>query len=144
MISFGSIFLGVVVSLLGALALRFVEVRTEFAKFELSLILVSAYVSYSVAELLELSGIMALFFCGICNAHYSYYSTTHAAKISSKYAFEALAFMSEMFVFAYLGMQVVVAKHVFDAGLIASALPLCFLARAANIYPLSWLANRSR
>jgi len=88
-----------------------------------------------VAELLELSGIMALFFCGICNAHYSYYSTTHAAKISSKYAFEALAFMSEMFVFAYLGMQVVVARHSYDLGLIVSALPLCFLSRAANIYP---------
>ncbi|CAI5489117.1 unnamed protein product [Closterium sp. Naga37s-1] len=42
----------------------------SFSKFELSLVLVSGYLSYSVAEMLSLSGIMALFFCGICNAHY--------------------------------------------------------------------------
>ena len=140
----GSIALGVAPSLLCALILKFIDVRSEYAKFELAFILLSAYASYSVAELLSLSGIMSLFFCGICNAHYGYYNTSHATKISSKYAFEALSFMAELFVFAYLGMQVVVLSHVVDVGLLLSSIPLCLLARALNIFPLSWLANRTR
>ncbi|CAI7849758.1 unnamed protein product, partial [Closterium sp. NIES-53] len=71
-ISVGSILLGILVSLLCALILRFIDINSEFSKFELSLVLVSGYLSYSVAEMLSLSGIMALFFCGICNAHYGY------------------------------------------------------------------------
>jgi NhaP-type Na+/H+ or K+/H+ antiporter len=39
-------------------------------------------------------------------ANYGYYNTSESSKISSKYAFEALAFMAEVFTFAYLGMQV--------------------------------------
>ncbi|CAI5522736.1 unnamed protein product [Closterium sp. Naga37s-1] len=184
-ISVGSILLGILVSLLCALILRFIDINSEFskfelslvlvsgylsysvaemlslsgimalffcgicnahygaeaAKFELSLVLVSGYLSYSVAEMLSLSGIMALFFCGICNAHYGYYNISHASKISSKYAFEALSFMAEMFVFAYLGMQVVVMQHVIDWGLLLSAIPLCLLSRAFNVFPLSFLSN---
>ncbi|CAI7930490.1 unnamed protein product, partial [Closterium sp. NIES-54] len=140
-ISVGSILLGILVSLLCALILRFIDINSEFSKFELSLVLVSGYLSYSVAEMLSLSGIMALFFCGICNAHYGYYNISHASKISSKYAFEALSFMAEMFVFAYLGMQVVVMQHVIDWGLLLSAIPLCLLSRAFNVFPLSFLSN---
>ncbi|CAI5461042.1 unnamed protein product [Closterium sp. Yama58-4] len=133
--------IGILVSLLCALALRFIDINSEFSKFELSLVLVSGYLSYSVAEMLSLSGIMALFFCGICNAHYGYYNISHASKISSKYAFEALSFMAEMFVFAYLGMQVVVMQHVIDWGLLLSAIPLCLISRAFNVFPLSFLSN---
>lgn len=140
-ISCGSIILGVLVSLCCARILKAVDIHSEFAKFELSFVLISAYISYSVAELFHLSGIMALFFCGICNAHYGYYNTSHASKISSKYAFEALSYMAELFVFAYLGMQVVVVQHVYDWGQIATSLPLCLLARACNVFPLTFLSD---
>ena len=140
-ISCGSIILGVLVSLGCARILKAVDVHSEYAKFEISFVLISAYIAYSVAELVSLSGIMSLFFCGICNAHYGYYNTSHASKISSKYAFEALSYMAELFVFAYLGMQVVVVDHVYDWGMLATALPLCLLARACNVFPLTWLAD---
>ncbi|CAI5972212.1 unnamed protein product [Closterium sp. NIES-64] len=133
-------------SLSGIMALFFCGIcnahyGAEAIKFELSLMLVSAYLSSSVAEMLSLSCIMALFFCGICNAHCGYYNISHASKISSKYAFEALSFMAEMFVFAYLGMQVVVMQHVIDWGLLLSAIPLCLISRAFNVFPLSFLSN---
>jgi NhaP-type Na+/H+ or K+/H+ antiporter len=41
-------------------------------------------------------------------------------------------------------MQVVVMPHDVDWGLLVSALPLCLLSRAANIFPLAALANRLR
>lgn len=105
-ISVASIALGFGVSLLCAVILKNIDEHSDFCKFELAFVLLSAYIAYTMAEIAGLSGIMALFFCGICNSHYGYYNTSQASKISSKYAFEALAFMAEVFVFAYLGMQV--------------------------------------
>jgi sodium/hydrogen exchanger 8 len=55
---------------------------------------------------LQLSGIVALFFTGICHAHYSYYSVERDAQITLRRFFEFAAFVSETFVFAFLGLQV--------------------------------------
>ncbi|CAM6113063.1 unnamed protein product [Calypogeia fissa] len=143
-ISIVSVALGFGVSLLCALVLKYMDIKSEYAKFELAFILLSAYISYALAEICGLSGIMSLFFCGICNAHYGYYNASQASRISSKYAFEALSFLAEVFVFAYLGMQVVFLHHGLDAGLLLSAIPLCLLSRAVNIFPLAWLANKGR
>ena len=58
------------------------------------------------AQVLQLSGIVALFFTGICHAHYSYYSVERDAQITLRRFFEFAAFISETFVFAFLGLQV--------------------------------------
>ena len=74
--------------------------------YEVALVVMSAYLAYLVSETLALSGIVTLFFTGICHAHYSYYSVTKEAAITLKRLFEFAALLSEMFVFAYLGLQV--------------------------------------
>ena len=56
--------------------------------------------------MLQLSGIVALFFTGICHAHYSYYSVERDAQITLRRFFQFAAFISETFVFAFLGLQV--------------------------------------
>ncbi len=56
--------------------------------------------------MLQLSGIVALFFAGICHAHYSFYSVARDAQITLRRFFQFAAFLSETFVFAYLGLQV--------------------------------------
>lgn len=55
---------------------------------------------------MSLSGIVALFFTGICHAHYSLYSVTPQAQVTLRRFFEVAAFLCETFVFAYLGLQV--------------------------------------
>ena len=52
-----------------------------------------------------MSGIVALFFSAICHAHYSYYSVAPESQTALKRFFEFAAFLSETFVFAYLGLQ---------------------------------------
>lgn len=49
---------------------------------------------------------MALFFTGIAHAHYSYYSVERDAQITLRRFFQFAAFLSETFVFAFLGLQV--------------------------------------
>ena len=56
-------------------------------------------------QVLGLSGIVALFFSGICHAHYSYYCVDLEAQVTLRRFFEFAAFLSETFVFAYLGLQ---------------------------------------
>ncbi len=41
----------------------------------------SSYLAYLVAETVQLSGIVALFFTGICHAHYRLGGTQHACKV---------------------------------------------------------------
>lgn len=56
-------------------------------------------------QVMALSGIVALFFTGICHAHYSLYSVAPQAQITLRRFFEVAAFLCETFVFAYLGLQ---------------------------------------
>ena len=46
--------------------------------YEIALVVMSSYLAYLVAETVQLSGIVALFFTGICHAHYRWASTQHA------------------------------------------------------------------
>ena len=66
---------------------------------------------WMLLQVLHLSGIVALFFTAIAHAHYSYYSVEQDSQVSLRAFFEFAAFLSESFVFIYLGLQ---------AGLLAS------------------------
>ncbi|KAK9915576.1 hypothetical protein WJX75_001018 [Coccomyxa subellipsoidea] len=113
--------------------------------YEIALVVMSAYMAYLVAEVLQLSGIVALFFSGVFHAHYSYYSVAPDAQITLRRFFQFAAFLSETFVFAYLGLQVAtLGSMTWDWGLLLTGLPLCLATRAANIFPLSRLANMRR
>jgi hypothetical protein len=87
---------------------------------------------------------MSIFFTGIGNAHYSYHNVGEEAQIAVFKSFEAAAFLSETFVFAYLGMQVATFDHLWDFGILLTGIPLAMAARAVNIFPLSRLANTLR
>jgi len=112
--------------------------------YTFALLLLDGYFSYVIAENVGCSGIMSIFFTGIGNAHYSYHNVGSEAKVAVFKSFEALAFLSETFVFAYLGLQVATAPHVFDVGMILFGIPLALASRFANVFPLSKLANELR
>ncbi|KAK9809257.1 hypothetical protein WJX72_012251 [[Myrmecia] bisecta] len=156
-IGVGSTLVGIAVALLCAFILKRFELAPGSAQgsagglafnatiYEISLVVMSAYLAYLVAEVLQLSGIVALFFTGIAHAHYSFYSVNQDAQITLKRFFEFAAFLSETFVFAYLGLQVATLGHKqVDLGLLLMGLPLVILARAAGIFPLSWFINKGR
>ncbi len=59
--------------------------------------------------------------------------------------FEALNFMAENFIFSYLGVSMFTfSKHYFDFFFIFGTFVAIALARAANIYPISWVVNLGR
>lgn len=112
--------------------------------YEISIIVMGSYLAYLVAEVVGMSGIVALFFTGICHSHYSYYNVSHETQVSVRRLFEVGAFLCELFVFAYLGLQVATMSHSFDFGLFISGVPLAIASRAANIFPCTALVNHYR
>lgn len=148
-LALGSLLIGAGVSLACAFVLKRFDrldasgasASLDSASYEIAVVVMGAYLAYLVAEVAGMSGIVALFFSGICHSHYSYYSASQEARITLRHFFEFAAFLCEMFVFAYLGLQVATMKHGFDFGLLVSGIPLAVASRAANIGACSRLVN---
>ena len=78
------------------------------------------------------------------HSHYSYYNVSSETQVACRRLFEVGAFLCELFVFAYLGLQVATMNHAFDFGLFFSGIPLAVLSRAVMIVPCTKLINRYR
>jgi sodium/hydrogen exchanger 8 len=118
---------------------------SKYPSKEITLLLLFAYLAYAVAEAIELSGIMALFFCGIVLSHYNWHNLSGETQAASVYVFHAFAHTSETVVFAYIGICVFTGAYAtWNFGFMVLAILFCLLGRAVNIFPISALANRSR
>lgn len=84
-----SISIGVAVGLVSALYFRFVRMQPT-PKTELTLVFLFGYLSYSLSDLSGESGIIAVFFCGVCMSHYTFHSLTHESQEASREGFEAI------------------------------------------------------
>ncbi|CAI0384369.1 unnamed protein product [Linum tenue] len=119
---------------------------------EVSLMILMAYLSYMLAELFYLSGILTVFFCGIVMSHYTWHNVTESSRVTTKHAFATLSFVSEIFIFLYVGMDALDIEKwsaVSDSpGTIVTVssvlLALVLLGRAAFVFPLSFLSNLSK
>jgi sodium/hydrogen exchanger 8 len=111
-----------------------------------------AYLSYVLAELLFLSGILTVFFCGIVMSHYTWHNVTESSRVTTKHAFATMSFIAETFIFLYVGMDALdVDKWKMATttlgqsfGLFSTLLVLILVGRAAFVFPLSALSNYIR
>ena len=139
--------------------------------YEISIILLSAYASYLVADLCELSGLLAVFFSGVFIRHYHMYNVSKASSFAFKHLLSTIAFLSENFIYLYLGISVMACTSLvslnfrpvmlflmvttvkmvrkltdtdsfkWDWGFILANFGVCLVARALNTFPLCTLAN---
>lgn len=139
-----SIVVGVLLGLLSSFIYKHSSL-SDFPQLETSLLFLFCYLCYALAEALELSGIMALFFNGIVLSHYNSYNLSRTAHVTSEGIFATLATVMETIVFLYMGMGVFTGRfRNWDVLFSLLSIVFCGLGRALNIFPLSWLANLCR
>ncbi|KAL3503573.1 hypothetical protein ACH5RR_038022 [Cinchona calisaya] len=116
---------------------------------EIALMLLMAYLSYMLAELFSLSGILTVFFCGIFMSHYAWHNTSESSKITTRHVFATMSFIAETFIFLYVGMDALdvekwkLSKLSFWTLLVICTITmfLTLLGRAAFVFPLAVVSN---
>jgi sodium/hydrogen exchanger 3 len=129
-----SVVVGAAFGFLSALVLKRTPGINEFPTRETTLIILNGYLSYTVAELLDLSGIVTIFCCGVVMAHYTYYNISPVSQQGTTLAFDVLAHGAEAFTYTYLGLSITALRSSdWPALFIVCMLVAIVLARAASI-----------
>ncbi|KAK3125948.1 hypothetical protein QOZ80_7BG0611800 [Eleusine coracana subsp. coracana] len=147
-----STFLGVFSGLLSAYIIKKLYIGRHSTDREVALMMLMAYLSYMLAELSDLSGILTVFFCGIVMSHYTWHNVTESSRVTTKHAFATLSFIAETFLFLYVGMDALdIEKWKFASdspgksiGISSILLGLVLVGRAAFVFPLSFLSNLTK
>lgn len=140
----GSFAMGSAYAVVTALLTKFTKLR-EFPMLETGLFFLLSWSAFLSAEAAGLTGIVAVLFCGVTQAHYTYNNLSSDSKLRTKQLFEFMNFLAENVIFCYMGLALFTfQKHVFSPIFIIGAFVAIFLGRAAHIYPLSFFLNLGR
>ncbi|CAM6039506.1 unnamed protein product [Sphagnum compactum] len=146
---FTSTVLGVSAGLLSAYIIKTLYFGRHSTDREIAIMTLMAYLSYLLAELCYLSGILTVFFCGIVMSHYTWHNVTEASRIATRHSFATMSFIAETFIFLYVGMDALDVDKWRTSktsvgeflGLFGILLLLVLVGRAAFVFPLSALSN---
>ena len=117
----------------------------EFPMLETGLFFLLSWSAFLSAEAAGLTGIVAVLFCGVTQAHYTYNNLSSDSKMRTKQLFEFMNFLAENVIFCYMGLALFTFQnHIFNPLFIFGAFLAVFVARACNIYPLTFLLNFGR
>ncbi|CAK8564144.1 unnamed protein product [Lathyrus sativus] len=141
--------LGIGVGLLSAYLIKTFYFGRHSTDREVALMMLMAYFSYMIAELLELSAILTIFFCGIVMSHYTWHNVTGNSRITTKHSFATISFISETFIFLYVGMDALdidkwrKSKASIGTSIAVSStfIALVLIGRAALVFPIANIAN---
>ncbi|NWY73456.1 SL9A9 protein, partial [Erithacus rubecula] len=135
----------VVTALISSMHLTKFTKLCEFPMLETGLFFLLSWSAFLSAEAAGLTGIVAVLFCGVTQAHYTYNNLSPDSKMRTKQLFEFMNFLAENVIFCYMGLALFTFQnHIFNPLFIFGALVAVFVARASNIYPLSFLLNLGR
>jgi NhaP-type Na+/H+ or K+/H+ antiporter len=111
------------------------------------MMLMCPYVSYLIAEGLELSGIVAILTNGIFLSYYAAPNISLSGRKVLKIGYETIAFTSETLVFVFLGMGMFAFSQPYqDCSIwfILTTIVNLNIARALNIFSVTWFVNKTR
>ncbi|KAM9182881.1 sodium/hydrogen exchanger 5 [Mergus octosetaceus] len=142
LVSLGGTAVGLLFAFLLALITRFTK-RVRI--IEPLFVFLLAYVAYLAAEMVSLSAILAVTFCGICCKKYVEANISQKSRTTVKYTMKTLASSSETIIFMFLGMSAVdTSKWAWDTALVLGTLLFILLFRAVGVVLQTYVLNRFR
>ncbi|XP_041128467.1 sodium/hydrogen exchanger 7-like isoform X1 [Polyodon spathula] len=140
----GSFAMGAVTGVVTALVTKFTKLHC-FPLLETALFFLMSWSTFLLAEACGFTGVVAVLFCGITQAHYTYNNLSTESTIRTKQLFEVLHFLAENFIFSYMGLALFTFQnHIFSPIFIVGAFVAIFIGRACNVYPISFALNLGR
>lgn len=140
----GSFMMGAATGVVTALVTKFTKLHC-FPLLETALFFLMSWSTFLLAEACGFTGVVAVLFCGIAQAHYTYNNLSEESTKRTKQLFEVLHFLAENFIFSYMGLALFTFQnHIFNPIFILGAFIAVFVGRALNVYPLSFLLNLGR
>ncbi|NP_001106951.1 sodium/hydrogen exchanger 3.2 precursor [Danio rerio] len=141
-VAFGGSFLGVVFAVLTSMLTR---VTKNVQIIEAGFIIVLGYLSYLTAEMLSLSAILSLTFCGVCCQKYINANMDEKSVTCLRYSLKVLANGSETMIFVFLGVSAIDQTiWVWNTGFILLTLLFIVVFRMMGVFFLNWILNQSR
>ncbi|KAK1278962.1 Sodium/hydrogen exchanger 2 [Acorus gramineus] len=146
---FTSTAIGIGVGLLSAYVIKTLYFGRHSTDREVAIMMLMAYLSYMLAELFSLSGILTVFFCGILMSHYTWHNVTENSRLTTRHSFAMISFIAETFIFLYVGMDALdidtwkasdksVGEMIVASGIL---LILVLVGRAAFVFSLTNIVN---
>lgn len=101
-----SVIVGFSCGLLCALLLKHIPKMREHPERETLVIIMLGYLSYILAEVIELSGIMTIFCCGVTMARYAWHNISTESQQGTSLVFTVMSQSAEAFTYTYLGLSI--------------------------------------
>ena len=143
----GSLIIGAFFGIASSLVFKKMDMRHhgDLVFMQCALSFTFPWSAFYFAEALELSGIVAIMFCGMIMAVYTRFNFHEDARKLTAGAYKCVAVVAETYVFVYLGMAAFTFPifHSTTIGLVLCALGACFVGRV-HIYIGSWMFNSFR
>ncbi|KAI4301834.1 hypothetical protein L6164_035074 [Bauhinia variegata] len=141
--------LGIAAGLLSAFIIKKLYFGRHSTDREVALMMLMAYLSYMIAELLNISGILTIFFCGVVMSHYTWHNVTESSRITTKHSFATISFIAETFIFLYVGMDALdidkwktsTASAGTSLAVSSTLFALVLIGRAAFVFPIANISN---
>ncbi|XP_048410266.2 sodium/hydrogen exchanger 3-like isoform X1 [Stegostoma tigrinum] len=141
-VSLGGIAIGIVFGFLLALVTRFTK---HVRVIEPGFVFVISYLSYLTSDMLSLSAILAIAFCGICCQKYVQANLCEQSIITVKYAMKMLASGAETIVFMFLGVSAVdTTIWTWNTPFILFTLVFISIYRVIGVVIQTWILNHYR
>ncbi|XP_060915523.1 sodium/hydrogen exchanger 3-like isoform X2 [Labrus mixtus] len=141
-VAFGGSLVGLVFGLLISLVTRCTK---NIQIIEAGFVFVLGYLSYLTAEMLSLSAILAIVFCGMCCQKYINANMDERSVTTVRFVMKLLANGSETIIFVFLGISAIdKGIWVWNTGFILLTLFFIFVYRFIGVFFLTWILNKFR
>ncbi|XP_069476693.1 sodium/hydrogen exchanger 3 isoform X2 [Ambystoma mexicanum] len=141
-VSLGGTAIGILFAFLMSLVTRFTK---HVRIIEPGFVFVIAYLSYLTSEMLSLSAILAITFCGICCQKYVKANISLQSATTVRYTMKMLASGAETIIFMFLGISAVDPNiWTWNTAFILLTLVFISVYRAIGVVIQTWMLNRYR
>lgn len=141
-VSLGGTLVGVIFAFLLSLVTRFTK---HVRIIEPGFVFVISYLSYLTSEMLSLSSILAITFCGICCQKYVKANISEQSATTVRYTMKMLASGAETIIFMFLGISAVNPDiWTWNTAFVLLTLVFISVYRAIGVVLQTWILNRYR